>query len=694
MSPINGVICDALTFFNKNGEIIENLNSLLIRHILTNDANAILLFGRMGDGRLFLNNLEEMSKLIDITLNFSENRIPVLIGIHGDSANDIINQIESLGRKYEDLNYMISPPALEKLPADEINSYFENILGSINPKSKIYLYNNPPQSARNEIEPASLKKLTEFTSLKGLNDSFYNIKMCKSYLEFLNENFSVFCGLEENSQNFFQLIPLNQRKNSGIVSSISNLVNMCSKLYYYALEDNLLELLQLQEQINDIRANIYDIKTEVDQEKRGLKYAFLHLYRDLISTTNEEVNNITTTLQNEIETISKERIEATVNSLLNNKQIYQLYYIGTKDLYQFQDIIDIFSKIDVLVHEGKVMKITGPYIADVNTIYKVKFENNQLVFRFRTSKFFQYENLVKEKLLFPLLDKTLLPDEPDLREKVKAIISSKTGSYIFEKEKPPIMPVSNLIYYDESKEIIPYIFSVQEYIRGKPLFQIINKYINEGKNLDSKKFINIFETLGEHLGNLHNIKFKSFYRNISQIGEKNKKSYSEYFNNQIENEIQEAKKYKIDLGKEIRDYYNDNQALIEEENEFVVLHNDFHSQNVIVKEDQGAIHLNGLVDFDNWYIGSRAQDFIKIDYLILKPLNIPSFNDAFYKAYSNHFKIDNDFKKKIEIHKLLWLLNQYNFESELKKKVHQLNLSNKASTTLDNYLFEIKAILR
>jgi fructosamine-3-kinase len=126
----------------------------------------------------------------------------------------------------------------------------------------------------------------------------------------------------------------------------------------------------------------------------------------------------------------------------------------------------------------------------------------------------------------------------------------------------------------------------------------------------------------------------------------------------------------------------------------VVLHNDFHSQNVIVKEDQGVIHLNGLVDFDNWYIGSRAQDFIKIDYLILKPLKIPSFNDAFYQAYSNYFRIDNDFKKKIEIHKLLWLLNQYNFESELKKKVNQLDLSNRASNSIDNYLFEIKAILR
>jgi dihydrodipicolinate synthase/N-acetylneuraminate lyase len=694
MSQINGVICDALTFFNRNGEIIENINSLLIRHILTNDANAVLLFGRMGDGQLFSNNVDAMSKYIDLTLNFTENRNPLLIRIYGNSTDNIINQIESLGRKYEDLNYMISPPVTEKIPSNAIHSYFENILGSINPKTNIYLINNPSESSRNEIEPASLKILTDFTSLKGLNDSFYNIKMCKSYLELLDENFSIFCGLEENAQNFFQLISVKKRKYSGIVSSISNLVNMCSKLYFYALEDNLLELLQLQEQINDIRTKIYDIKTEVDQEKRGLKYAFLYLYRDLLFPTSEDVDTLTTTLQNEIETISKGKIEATVNSLLNNKQIYQLYYIGTKELYQFQDIINTFSKIDILVNQGKVMKITGPYIADVNTIYKVKFTNSKLVFRFRTSKFFLYENMVKEKLLFPLLDKTLQPYEPDFRQKVKMIISSKTGSYIFGKEKPPIIPVSNLIYYDENKELIPYIFSVQDYIRGKPLFQIINDYISEGKNLDTKKFITVFEKLGEHLASLHTIKFNSFYRKIDEIGGKQKISYSEHLSHQLDTEILEAKKNKVNLGEEIKRYYNDNKSLIEEENEFVVLHNDFQSQNVIVKEDQGVIRLNGLVDFDNWNVGSRAQDFIKIDYLILKPLNIPSFSEAFYNTYSNHFKIDSAFEKKIEIHKLLWLLNEYNYESALKKKVNQIEFSKKSSNSLENYLFEIKAILR
>ena len=693
LSQINGVICDALTFINTNGEFVEKLNSLLFRHILTNDANAILLFGSMGDNVGFSANIEQRTKLIDLVLDITQNKIPILVEIRDNSADDVINHIETFSKKYEELNYMISPPFSEKISSEAIYSHFENILGSINPRNKIYLYNNPLLCARNEIEPSSLNRLLAFPTLKGLNDSFYNIKVCKSYIELLNENFSVFCGLEENSQNFFQLIPLNLRKYSGIVSTISNLVNMSSKLYYYALEDNLLELLQLQEQINDIRTKIYDNKTGQGQVKRGLSYAFLYLYRDLISSSNVEVNSIISALQTEIETISKERIEATVNSLINNKQIYQLYFIGTKDLYQFRDIIETFSKIDVLVQQGKVIKITGPYAADTNTIYKVKFENSKLVFRFRTNKIFQFDNLVKEKLLFPLLDNTLTPNDSQLREKINEILATKTGSYIFKKDKPPIIPVSNLIYYDERKTIIPYIFSVQDYIRGKPLFQLINTYINEGKNLDTKKMINLFEKLGDHLGNLHNIRFDSFYKTITNLGKKKKEKYAEYFNNKLEFELQEIKKNKIDLGNEIREYYRDTQALIEDEDEFVLLHNDFHSQNVIVKEEQGVIHLNGLVDFDNWCVGSRAQDFIKIDYFILKPLNIPSFSDAFYSAYSKYYKIDANFRKKIEVHKLIWLLGEYNFESELKSNANQVALTSNLSTSLENYLFEIKAII-
>ncbi|MFW9999008.1 MAG: dihydrodipicolinate synthase family protein [Candidatus Hermodarchaeota archaeon] len=685
-------MCNTLTFYNQESQIIKSLNSLLIRHILTNEIDSLLLFGSMDYTSLF--SPTEKIRLIELVLQITEKKNPLLVGIYGDQVDIIINQIENLGKKFEDLKFMITPPTSEKKSIDFLKSYFENILGSLTSKNQIFLINNPPLFAGNEIEPKLLKSLLEFSNLKGLNDSFYNIKNCKAYIQNLSNHFTVICGMEANSQTFLQLIPLNMRKYSGILSSLSNIGNMYSKLYNYAIEDNLLELLQLQEQINDIRNKLYEVKPNEINENIGLKYAFLHLYKDLISRSNTDINYIYEELLTQIDPISKERIEATVNFLLNHKQIYKLYFLGKKDLYQFDEIIKTFSKIDVLVKQGKVKKIKGPYIVNINTLYRVNFENSHLVFRFRTSQSPQSEDLIKEKLLYPFLDKTLNPTDIDLSKKVKEIIATKTGSYIFNKKNPPIIPVYNLIYYDETKDIVPYIFSVQEYIRGKPLFQLFNRYIGEGKSLYVKKFLDLFYNLGEQLGHLHEVKFNSFFKNVNNIGKKEKILYSEYFKNELEERLQEAKKNKINFCDDIRDYYRDNFSLIEDETEFVLLHNDFKSQNIVVKEELGTIKINGIVDFDQWCIGSRAQDFIKIDYWILKPLNNTSFYNSFYKAYSSFYKIDSDFKKKVELYKLLWLLNEYNFESEILKKSDQMDITGIPSTSLSNYLFEIKAIIR
>jgi len=646
----------------------------------------------MGDGNLF--STTEKVKLIELVSEITEKKIPILIGIYSNEADESINQIENLGKKFDYLNFMISPPFKEKKPEDGLKSFFENILGSTTIKNPIYLINNPPQFAGNEIDPILLKSLIQFPNLKGINDAFYNIKNCKSYLQNLSPNFAVICGMEQNSQTFLQLIPINMRKYSGILSNLSNIANMVSKLYNYATEDNILELLQLQEQINDIRNKIYEVKTNEIKENIGLKYAFMHLYKDLISKTNVDISYVYKELQSQIDPISKERIEVIVNYLLNHKQIYKLYFLGKKDLYQFDEIISTFSKIDVLVKQGKVKKIKGPYITDDNTVYRVNFENSHLVFRFLTSQFYSMENLIKEKLLYPFLDKTLNPSDINLRQKVKEIINIKTGEYIFNKDKPPIIPVSNLIYYDETMETIPYPFSVQEYIRGKPLFQLINRYVNQKKTLSAKKFLDLFSNLGEQLGYLHEIKFDSYFNKINDIGTSLKRTYSEYFEIELEERLQEAKKNGIDFCDEIRNYYRENSSLIADETEYVLLHNDFKSQNIIVKEEKGVIKINGIVDFDNWCVGCRAKDFIKIDYWILKPLNNTSFYSSFYNAYSKFYAINKDFKNKIELYKLIWLISEYNFESELIKKSKQINLISTESTSLERYLYEIKAIIQ
>ncbi|MFX1322081.1 MAG: dihydrodipicolinate synthase family protein [Promethearchaeota archaeon] len=691
MQTISGAICDTVTFYEKDFEINEELNSLLIRHILTNGADSLILFGNTGEGILFSDKLNKKIKLINLALEASGGKNPIMVGVYSNEVENSIDQMEDLAKRFNDINFMISPPISEKISNESLKLYFENILGAINFKNQIYLHNNPDQFAGNEIEPEILNYLRDFPNLKGLNDSFYNIKNCKSYIQLLNDDFSVHCGMEDSFQNFFQLISLEERRFSGIVSSIGNLVNLSSKLYYFALEDKILEVHQLQDQINDIRNKIYDIKINEGKERRGLKYAFLHLYKEQLKTPIKEISIISPKRQIDLDEITKGRIEATVNYLINQKQIYKLYFLGKRELYQFKEIIKTFSNVDVLIEQGKLKKIIGPFDATINTIYRVNFENSHLIFRFRTCENFPFENIVKEKLLYPFLDGTLSGDIDNLTGQVNSIVSSKMGAYIFHKDNPPTVPVGNLIYYDETKETVPYIFTVQDYIHGKPLIWYLRQSLNEEINLRKIKFPNLFKNLGIILGKLHKINFNSSYENVKDIGKK-KDAYSEIFNKKLEVEIQEAKRHKFEFIKEINDYIRDNEALIEDQIDFALIHNDFQGQNIIVKEESANFLINGLIDFDDWCVGCRAQDFVKIEYLTLKNLERYNFKDAFYEGYSQYYKIDKDFMKKIELYKLLWLLKELNNEFDIKSRNEQLKLKHTFPLTID-YEKEIRRLL-
>ncbi len=667
---ISGVIVPSITLFNKNFEIDVELNSILIRHALLNGAKIIYLFGTTGEGIYFSDKIDEKIKFLNLTTEIND-KIPILLGAFGNEVDEVINQIETLGKKFNFLNFFIAPPFSKKLASDELKLHFENILGSVTSKNNIYLYHNPEYFTGNEIEPKIVNGLLEFENLRGIKDASNKIYNYKAYIQLLGENFSVFCGEESRFSFFLQLIPLGLRKYAGLVPSIANLTNICSKIYNAALEDNVLELTQLQEQLDDIRNKIYDIKINEGKVQRGLKYAFLYLYNDVLKIPIEDLNIVSPPFQRELEAITKTRIEVTTNYLLNQKLIYQLYSLNKGELYDLKEIIRIFSTVDVLIEQGKIKKITGPLEGQTNTIYRVNFENSQLIFRFRTSKTFQYENVAKEKVLFPLLDGSLYPFSSKLEEKIKEILNSPTGNYFFDKQNPPVIPVGNLIYYDESKNLIPYLFTVQEYIHGKQLHKILEQNIIEDFNLElsTSKFINLFENIGEILGKLHQIKFSSFYENINEIGKENEKTWSEIFHKRLNIEIQEAKKNKLSNIEEMTDFFKENEALIEEENEAVLLHNDFHSKNIIVKDDlSAAIKINGIIDFDNWGIGVKAEDFVKFKHWDLEFLNQPELNRAFYQGYTKYHKVDKDFEKKIEIYSLFWLLKLNNFETKLKRQ--------------------------
>ena len=669
MSGINGIIVPSITFFDKNYELNNELNSILLRHIMLNGAKAIYLFGTTGEGLYFSDKLQKKIKFINLMLKIND-KIPLMLGAFGNEVNDVINQIEVVGKKFNTLNFFIAPPFSKKLTADELKLYFENILGSVSLKNDIFLYHNPELFFGNEIEPKNVLDLLKFQNLKGIKDASHKINNYKAYIQLLSEKFSVFCGEESKFSYFLQLIPRELRKFSGLVPSIGNLVNICSKLYNAALEENILELHQFQEQLEDARSKIYDLKLNEGKLQRGLKHAFLHLYRNVFSTPLENLNIVSPQYHRDLDDTTKGRIEAEVNYLVNQKLISQLYFLNKDESYKLDDVIDFFSNIEVLSKHGKIKKIVGPYKGEVNTIYRVRFIESDLLLRFRTSKIFQYEDITKEKILFPILDGKLHPNSSKIREKIKEIINTKTGKYIFNKQMPPIIPVANLIYYDETKSLIPYIFTIHEYIHGKPLYDIIRSNTKEefNLNLGTSKFLKLFRNIGEILGGLHDISFENFYPSVKEIGKNMEKSWLEIFQFLIEKELQYAKKNKIENIDTIRNYFKDNEALIEEEDQPVLLHNDFTTQNIIVHEDPSAIHINGLINFDKWGIGVRAQDFVKFQKWDIKTPYEQNLFKAFHDGYSKHYKIDKDFEKKIEIYSFFWLLKSANYEEYIKRK--------------------------
>ena len=72
-------------------------------------------------------------------------------------------------------------------------------------------------------------------NLKGIKDTTDDFNNTRGFLDYISEQFLVYCGDENNYSAFLKLVPLNLRKYSGLVPSISNISNICKKMFQKAL---------------------------------------------------------------------------------------------------------------------------------------------------------------------------------------------------------------------------------------------------------------------------------------------------------------------------------------------------------------------------------------------------------------------------------------------------------------------------
>ena len=170
------------------------------------------------------------------------------------------------------------------------------------------------------------------------------------------------------------------------------------------------------------------------------------------------------------------------------------YSIGPYVL-TFTEFCTVLKQFPPLEDIEKATEIKGPFDGKINSIYLIKWADKKaVIFRTRISRAFRYEPIVKEKILYPLLDGTFNIETKDLGKQIQAINNAKEGKYIFDNNKEPVVPVQNLLYYYEpsnGKKAItsdqhvvdellppnpfPFLVSIKDFIAGNSFYESIKE---------------------------------------------------------------------------------------------------------------------------------------------------------------------------------------------------------------------------
>jgi 4-hydroxy-tetrahydrodipicolinate synthase len=131
--------------------------------------------------------------LLEKTVEFNNNRLPIYYGLGGNNTHKILKQLKVV-EKYKVEGILSVSPYYSRPDQHGIFEHFKAISESTD--LKIIIYNIPYRTGRN-IENDTLFKLAELDNIVGVKDSCGNINQTMDLIFNRPDNFSVLTG-EDN----------------------------------------------------------------------------------------------------------------------------------------------------------------------------------------------------------------------------------------------------------------------------------------------------------------------------------------------------------------------------------------------------------------------------------------------------------------------------------------------------------------
>ena len=244
MQVLQGSLVALVTPLLKNGDVdYESLSSLLDWHI-ANETDGIVSVGTTGESATL--NVKEHIEVIDYSVKYVQNRIPVIAGTGANSTDEAIEL--SLEAKLKGADYvLLVTPYYNKPNQKGLLAHYEKIANNVDIKQILY---NVPSRTACDLKPETVSVLSEHKNIVGLKEAVDDIERIKELVKISN-NSSDFAILSGDDPTFMNALIEGAQ---GVISVAANVIpKSISQICKYIRENNISEAKKL----NEVNSNIY-----------------------------------------------------------------------------------------------------------------------------------------------------------------------------------------------------------------------------------------------------------------------------------------------------------------------------------------------------------------------------------------------------------------------------------------------------
>jgi 4-hydroxy-tetrahydrodipicolinate synthase len=244
-----------VTPFRKDLSLDEETLRRLVRRQIAAGINFLVPCGTTGESPTL--SQEEHLRVVAITLEEAKGKVPVLAGAGGYDTRHVIEMAREAERMGAD-GILSVTPYYNKPTQEGLYHHFKAIAASIS--LPIILYNVPPRTNVN-IDPATLRRLSEIENIIGVKEASGNISQITQVIQQVPEEFLVLSGDDALT------LPLVAMGGRGIISVASNAIPAeMTRLAQLCLAGNFAEARVLQRkwlpllEVNFIETNPTPVK--------------------------------------------------------------------------------------------------------------------------------------------------------------------------------------------------------------------------------------------------------------------------------------------------------------------------------------------------------------------------------------------------------------------------------------------------